>query len=254
MLIILKKNKIMNSVIPISIWSRGMINCFLIKGTEKHILVDTGVPNSENKIIAQLNKQGVNKKDIGLIIVTHAHIDHFGSAYKLKQLLQVPILAHQLDVESYITGKADISTMKLNKPQWWLFKQIIKNQSTEPFQPDILINGDVEYNLKEWGTNGKIIHTPGHTPGSLSIILENGEAIIMDMMASGILLGGVMFHERIKHPPFHDNIIELKNSFEKVLSLKAEVFYLGHGGPVNKSQIIRYYNKYLKNISNTSYV
>ena len=70
MLIILKKNKIMNSVIPISIWSRGMINCFLIKGTEKHILVDTGVPNSENKIIAQLNKQGVNKKDIGLIIVT----------------------------------------------------------------------------------------------------------------------------------------------------------------------------------------
>ncbi len=39
----------MNKVIPISIWSGGMINCFLIKGTKKHILVDTGVPNSEKK-------------------------------------------------------------------------------------------------------------------------------------------------------------------------------------------------------------
>lgn len=243
----------MNSVIPISIWSKGMINCFLIKGDKKHILVDTGVPNSEKIIIRQLNKFGIYKKDIGLIIITHAHIDHFGSANKLKQLLRVPILAHKSDVGSYIAGRADITTMKLNKPYWWVFKQIIKNQRAEPFQPDILIEGDMEYNLKEWGANGKIIHTPGHTPGSLSIILENGEAVIMDMMASGILLGGVMFHKRIKHPPFHDNLAELKKSFEKIISIKkVQKFYLGHGGPVNRTQLIGYYNKYLKNIGNTS--
>jgi len=65
------------------------------------------------------------------------------------------------------------------------------------------------------------------------------------MMASGILLGGVMFHSRVKHPPFHDSINELKNSFDKVLSEKAEKYYLGHGGPVNRIQVLEYYNKYL---------
>lgn len=241
----------MNEVIPISIWSGGMINCFLIKGIQKHVLVDTGVPDSEKKIMNQLKKYGINKKDIGLIIITHAHIDHFGSAYKLKQILKSPILAHQLDVESYRTGKADISTMKLNKSQWWLFKQIIKNQKTQPFDPEILINGDTEYDLKEWGVNGKIIHTPGHTPGSLSIILENGEVIIMDMMASGILLGGVWFHKRVKHPPFHDNLTELKKSFEKVLLEKGKRYYLGHGGPLDRTHVIKYYDKYLKKAGNT---
>tara|TARA_R110000823_G_C15879915_1_gene494955 strand:+ start:569 stop:1312 length:744 start_codon:yes stop_codon:yes gene_type:complete len=240
----------MNQVIPISIWSRGMINCFLIKGPKKHILVDTGIPNSQTKIIKQLKKYGINIEDIGLIIITHSHIDHFGSAFELKQILKVPILAHKLDIESYISGKADISTMKLNKPYWWLFKQAVKNQKTEPFKPDIIIEGNNEYNLKKWGINGKIIHTPGHTPGSLSVILENGEVIIMDMMASGILLGGVMFYNRIKHPPFHNNLTVLKKSFGKVLLEKGTKYYLGHGGPIGRAELIKYYNKYLKNIEN----
>ena len=81
----------MSKIIPISIWPGGMINCFLIKGKQKHILVDTGVPNSENKIIEQIEKHNIKKEDIGLIIITHAHIDHFGSANKLKELLKIPI-------------------------------------------------------------------------------------------------------------------------------------------------------------------
>jgi hydroxyacylglutathione hydrolase len=236
----------MSKVIPISIWSKGMINCFLIKGKEKHILVDTGVPNSEHKILEQLKDHNIDKKDIGLIVVTHSHIDHFGSAAQLKKILQVPILAHQLDLESYLSGEADQSTMKLNKAQWWLFRQLIKDQKAEAFQPEIIISREKEYDLNQWGVDGKIIHTPGHTPGSLSVILENGEVIIMDMMASGILLGGVMFHSRVKHPPFHDNLQELKISFEKILSEKGEKYYLGHGGPVNRTQVIKYYEKYLK--------
>ncbi len=240
----------MNKVIPIAIWSRGMINCFLIKGTDQHILVDTGVPNSEKKILKQLKKHGIDMKDIGLIIVTHSHIDHFGSANKLKQLVNAPILAHQLDLEAYLTGKADLTTMKLNKPQWWLFKQLIKNQKTEPFVPEIVLEGDVEYDLREWGIQGKVIHTPGHTPGSLSIVLENEEVIIMDMMASGILLGGVIFHDRVKHPPFHDNLSDLKKSFEKIFSEKGQRYYLGHGGPLNRAQLIKYYENHLKEALN----
>ncbi|MBL6447908.1 MBL fold metallo-hydrolase [Fulvivirga sp. 29W222] len=235
----------MSKIIPIAIWPGGLINCFLIKGDQKHILVDTGIPNCEGRILRQLKRHKINPDDIDLIVVTHGHIDHFGSAASLKKIFGASILAHKADEPAYRAGRADVSTMKVNKPQWKLFRALVKDQRAKRFTPDIMLEEGEEYDLSSWGTNGKVIHTPGHTPGSLSVILANGEAIIMDMMASGILLGGVMFRSRIKHPPFHDNLIELKASFGKVLAEKCEQFYLGHGGPVNRGQVVNYYNKFL---------
>lgn len=235
----------MEHVIPISIWPKGLINCFLIKGPKKHILVDTGLPDSAPKILDQLKQQNIDPKDIGLIIVTHAHIDHFGSAAQLCRVLQAPILGHRLDTPQYLKGQASTSTMKPNKPQWWLFKQLIKSQAADPFEPNIILEDSADYSLKPWGINGKVIHTPGHTPGSLSIVLENGEIIIMDMMASGILLGGVLWHQRIKHPPFHDDLKTLKTSFERILTEPGLRYYLGHGGPLNRSQVKAYYDNFL---------
>lgn len=234
----------MNTVIPISIWPGGLINCFLIKGEQKHILVDTGIPNSEGRILRQLKKHHIDGDDIDLIVVTHGHIDHFGSAANLRKIFGASILAHKADEEAYHSGRADVSTMKVNKPQWKLFRALVKDQRAKRFRPDISME-EAEYDLASWGTKGKVIHTPGHTPGSLSVVLDNGEVILMDMMASGILLGGVMFRSRIKHPPFHDNLKELKVSFGKVLAAKGERYYLGHGGPVGRQQVTNYYNKYL---------
>ncbi|MFZ6013660.1 MAG: MBL fold metallo-hydrolase [Bacteroidota bacterium] len=236
----------MNTVVPISIWPGGMINCFLIKGNKQHILVDTGLPNSEQKIFRQLTALNIRKQDVGLIIITHAHIDHFGSAGKLRQTLGIPVLAHQRDLDAYLAGRADARTLKANKPQWELFKLMIKNQTTMPFTPDILLAGDDGFDLNPWGVDGKVISTPGHTPGSLSVILENGESIIMDMMASGILMGGLVLSSRVKHPPFHHDLATLKGSFEKVLMFKGERYYLGHGGPVSRTQVIRYFEQFLQ--------
>ena len=236
----------MGQIIQISIWPRGLINCFLIKGTNKHILVDTGIPKSENKILKQLQDLNISPCDIGLIVITHAHIDHFGSAAILSKLFNIPILGHEQDSHSYRNGKADLTTLKTNKKQWWLFRQLIKDQTTIPFEPQIILKDEEIFSLHKYGISGKILHTPGHTPGSLSIILENGECIIMDMMASGILLGGVLFHSRIKHPPFHDDLVALKQSFQKILNENGKIYYLGHGGPVYKSQVLEYYHKYLE--------
>ncbi len=51
----------MESVINISVFPLGMINCFLIRGNRKHILVDTGVPKSETKILSQIKSHGIDK-------------------------------------------------------------------------------------------------------------------------------------------------------------------------------------------------
>ena len=233
----------MKQVIPISIWRNGAINCFLIRGKNTHILVDTGIPGSTENIIQQIKEHGLNPDDIGLIIITHSHIDHFGSAAKLKKVLKAPVLAHELDLEAYRTGIADISTLKPTNPFWNIFKMAVKNQKTKPFQPEIILKGNDVYWLKDFGINGKVIHTPGHTPGSLSVILDNGEGVIMDMLSTGIFLGGILFNWRTKHPAFHDSFTQLKQSLNNILEENTDTFYLGHGGPVNRKQVIKYLEK-----------
>lgn len=224
-----------------------MINCFLIKGETKHILVDTGIPNSETKIIRQLNKHNIKLEDIGLIIITHGHIDHFGSAKELKDILKVPVLIHDLDKKALQTGKSMFETLKPNNKIWDIvLKPKLVKDTASPCLPDIILNSNEEYNLSSYGINGKVIHTPGHTPGSLSIVFENGDAIIMDLASSGILLGGIAFNSRMKHPPFHDNLEQVKNSLYNVFSFNTENFYLGHGNSVSKKSIMSYINKFLK--------
>ena len=237
----------MQKIIQLSIFPFGMINCFLIKGEKKHILVDTGIPNSEKKIIKQLNKHSIKLEDIGLIILTHGHIDHFGSAKELKDILKVPILMHDLDKIALQTGKSMFETLKPNHKLWDIvLKPKLANDKASPCLPDILLNENEEYDLSIYGINGKIIHTPGHTPGSLSVILEDRNAIIMDLASSGILLGGIAFNSRMKHPPFHDNLDQVKNSINHILSLNTETFYLGHGNPVSRKSLINYRDNFFK--------
>lgn len=237
----------MQNIIQLSIFPFGMINCFLIKGERKHILVDTGVPNSETKIIKQLRQYDIKLEDIGLIVITHGHIDHFGSAKELKDILNVPILIHDFDKTALQTGKSMLETLKPNHKIWDIvLKPKLIKDTASPCSPDIIINGNEEFDLSNYGIYGKVIHTPGHTPGSLSVILEDGSAIIMDLASSGILLGGIAFNSRMKRPPFHDNLEQVKSSINFILSLNTEIFYLGHGNPISKKSLINYRNSFLK--------
>lgn len=235
----------MNEIIQLSILPMGMINCFLIKGGNKHVLVDTGLPNSEKRILNQLVKHNIKLVDIGLIVITHGHIDHFGSAKELKDILKVPVLIHELDKNALQTGKSMLETLNPNSKFWELvLKPKIARDRASGCIPDIVLKGNEVYDLSIFGINGKVIHTPGHTPGSLSVILESGSAIIMDLASSGILLGGIAFNSRMKHPPFHDNLEEVKKSINYILSLHTEMFYLGHGNPVSRQSLMNYRDKF----------
>lgn len=237
----------MNQIIQLSILPLGMINCFLIKGNTKHVLVDTGVPSSETKIIKQLHQHKIKLEDIGLIVISHGHIDHFGSAKRLKDILKVPVLIHDLDKKALETGESMLETLNPNHKIWdVVLKPRLARGKTSPCLPDIVLKGDEEFDLKNYGINGKVIHSPGHTPGSLSVILENGSAIIMDLASSGILLGGIAFNSRVKHPPFHDNLQQLKNSINHILSLNTQTFYLGHGNPISRKLLIKYKERFLE--------
>jgi hydroxyacylglutathione hydrolase len=88
-------------IIRIPILPFGMVNAHLIISEAGSILVDAGLPDSEHKIERVLARYGLTLHSIKLIIVTHAHVDHAGSAARLRELSGAPILAHRGDADFY---------------------------------------------------------------------------------------------------------------------------------------------------------
>lgn len=90
-----------NEIIRVPILPFGMVNADLIRSEAGCILVDSGIPGSETKIGRVPASHGLSFDDIKLIIVTHAHTDHAGSAARLRTLSGAPILAHKDDADFY---------------------------------------------------------------------------------------------------------------------------------------------------------
>jgi glyoxylase-like metal-dependent hydrolase (beta-lactamase superfamily II) len=77
-----------------------------------------------------------------------------------------------------------------------------------------------------------VVATPGHTP----VVLNDGRVFAGDLLASGILLGGIALKDRPKQPPYKQDTIAVAKSLQHLLSLVGKSFYLGHGGPLSASR------------------
>jgi hydroxyacylglutathione hydrolase len=166
---------IKSTLIPISL---STVKSFLIKG-DKNILIDTGYPGNASRILKELTANSVSPHDVNLILITHSHHDHFGSASELRERTGAKVAAHRLEVEALRLGmNKDLSPYGIKGRFATLFSS--KKLKTAGIVPDIIIEQDMC--LEEFGVKGKVISTPGHTSGSISVILDNGEAIVADLM------------------------------------------------------------------------
>lgn len=178
-------------IIRVPILPFGMVNCHLLVGAQGCVLVDAGLPGSERKIERALQRQGLGWQDLKLIVITHAHVDHAGSAARLRALSGAPIVAHAGDLDYYLQKKP----MRFCATGWFgrLFLRMgLILQPYTPFTPDRLLQGGEALDLSPCGMHGAVRHTPGHTAGSLSVQLGSGDALVGDLLASGILLGGLV--------------------------------------------------------------
>lgn len=230
----MKTNNKTLSIIPIRL---GIVKSFIIKG-EKTVIVDTGYAGNGNKILHNLHENSIKLEDISLIIITHGHIDHYGSAEELRRLTGAPIAIHRADAEYLEKGINYIGTPVD------LFGRVTKSLfiRTDEFvskslKVDIVFDDEVD--LQEFGIDGKIIHTPGHTEGSVSLILSGGEAIVGDLIMGGILFRGVP-----RYPLFASNIFRLRESIKRIIQLSPKIIYPSHGGPFTCATIQKFLRKY----------
>ncbi len=208
----------------------GIVSSFLVRD-EGTVLIDTGYPGSEKKIRRQLGKLGVQMGDIDLIVITHGHTDHFGSLPAIKAETNAPVAVHTLEADAVRTGinMPVVATSRMGR--------LITKMATDripgytPIEPEILIEGD-PFSLQDFGVEGTILHTPGHTPGSLSILLPGGETIVGDL-----IFGGFIFKKRPHSPFVAMDLRRVRESIEDLLSRSPSLFYVSHGGPFSVESV-----------------
>jgi glyoxylase-like metal-dependent hydrolase (beta-lactamase superfamily II) len=182
-------------------------NCYLLLGA-RPLLVDTGAPGDLPKILATFKSLQLDLKQLALILLTHGHSDHAGNAAELRARSGRPVALHTGDATLARNGENGILVPQTNLGRW------IRPFVDEPFQrfePDILFRES--FSLEPYGVRGKVVPTPGHTAGSASVVLANGEALIGDVMR-----GSLVWPNRAR-PSFFCNDAELNaNSSTRLAS------------------------------------
>jgi hydroxyacylglutathione hydrolase len=227
------------TIVRIPIFPFNMVNAHLIKTDKGVILVDAGTPGSERKFERVLKQNNLSFDDIKLIIVTHAHTDHAGGAARLRELSGAPIMAHEDDAGFY-SRKEPMTFCPTGPVGKLFFKTPVPHESYEGFVPDIMMRNGDTVDLQDFGADGVVRHTGGHTPGSIAVELSSQDALVGDLVASGILIGGIAFKGHAIRPPFEDDPQKVSRELQRLVESGAKRFYMGHGGPLGASEVLRH--------------
>lgn len=216
-------------------------NAYLIEGEQGLVLVDTCRWKNARPVYASLERAGYKLSDIRLILLTHVHFDHVAGAASLKKASGAPIMVHALEAAMLQAGKTPLPA-GANPFADWLSRMGNKFLPSigkfAPVQADILIDGN--FNLSAYGINGYVLPTPGHTTGSVSLILNEGEAIVGDCCIYAI--------EDFVLPPFANDLPLLLDTWHKLVNLGCRTYWPGHGKPIPHNILLSSINKLVERI------
>jgi len=210
----------------------GHANVFFIRTRDGHILVDAGMPGDTEKLDEVFATAGVEPSTIGLIVVTHGHMDHMGLTAYAKEITGAKVLCHQSLAGKLAIGEIEVPVARSFFGHFLNFisgiQEMTGGADVEGVSADILV--DDPFDLSEYGISGKIIHTPGHSQGSISIVLDNGETLVGDMVrdeGDGDIGPGM----------FYEDKEALIASLEEVALFESRTIFLSHGKTINNTDL-----------------
>jgi hydroxyacylglutathione hydrolase len=226
------------TLIPIAQSPLNTCKSFLLVG-ERVVVVDSGPPGGERRVIRALAEGGLEPERVSLILVTHSHPDHVGGAAALRRFTGAVIAADPLECE-YLEGHSRAPTNPTGIAGRLFLRTPLPHQRFETFSPDVLV--DDTFDLRPYGVEANIHRSGGHTAGTLSVhVPGSGELIAGDLLAGGIGIGGILFHGRVIEPPFHHDAARVRVAVAELLALEGlRSVHVCHGGPLRPLDIARW--------------
>lgn len=204
-------------------------NAYLIPLPAGYVLIDTGDPGFTPRLFQTLARHAISPTQIKLIILTHTHFDHIGGLWAIQAQSGAPVLVHALEAADLAAGRVIIppGTVWPTRPLGWLGQKLSRFFCFPGYRAEVMVSGE-QQSLAEFGLEGHILHTPGHSPGSISIILANGAAFVGDLCPNTWYNRWLL---RSHFPPYADDIEAVYSSWRKLLASPARTLYPGHGAP-----------------------
>jgi glyoxylase-like metal-dependent hydrolase (beta-lactamase superfamily II) len=198
------------------VWEIGIrhVHAFLILAGDGLVLVDAGLPNKAEQLSAAIRMTGRDLSDVHTILVTHRHPDHIGSLAAIQRSTGAEIVAHRDDVP-VITGAEP-------QPVHGLMTRLAAPfMKVEPVRVDRVLDGAGATGVQDI----RAVHTPGHTPGHVSFMLDRAGGVLFVGDAANAMFGRVrrpLKATTADMPSASASIVQLAN-----LEFRVAVF--GHG-------------------------
>lgn len=202
---------------------KSFVNIFFIKKENGYIMVDTGM--NSKAVDSAFRGTGISPDLVSHIIITHGHQDHYGGAAHARELTGASVIAHESALEAMRSGTSEklISHSMTGR----IISFLMPKQKVRPVEADIIIQD--EFSLQDGDHAIRILHTPGHSKGSVSIVLESGEIFCGDLLRGR--------PGKLNFSIWYDNYDDMVESLRKIEALEPEIIYLSHGSPITNEDL-----------------
>ncbi|MBN1478709.1 MBL fold metallo-hydrolase [candidate division KSB1 bacterium] len=222
-----------NKVIPIRL---GSAYCYYLPSPNGSVLIDSGHFNKQNHLQSVLVAHEQDIRDIRYIFVTHTHHDHVGSLAAIKRISDAKVFVHRDEAMFLRQGRTPLPKGTLLWTKMMVHLGTVARIGRYPaVEPDFVISEELQ--LNEFDYRIQIISTPGHTAGSLTIIVDDHMAFVGDTMFN-------IRHETV-YPPFANDQAALLSSWNRLLGTSCQTFFPGHGRSIDRAKFEHSYHKAL---------
>lgn len=189
-------------------------------------LVDTGPSTVKKKMLTAVNELKSQGYSFEALILTHSHSDHVANAHILKSTFQIPVFAHKwdgFDIENGLSAPIKGTTF-LTKGISKITKILPSTMAYAPCEVTIKIDDQMEI-----GKGIRVIHTAGHTAGSLTVCIDDEIALVGDALFG--------IHKNTIFPDFLQDEEAVYKSWKALSALDYCAYIPSHGSIISKAKI-----------------